>query len=623
MDIDRKNRRADFLKSFEGLQNEFNASLQSTKNDEKDFKNKCVEFQKNIDMHLKKSFKKVAESNPLSQQMFVFSETIKRTNESWKVRLAKQDTGVRFREGFDDSLMVFVYGKVKSGKSSLGNYVAWGHTDPATDLKKQTPKEFQPLYFSGEKTSFKDGDATKEAERKKEFRVGATEATSTIQGFCLPGLTWIDSPGLHSKNKDNDQLARSYVKHSDLILYTMKSDAPGRASDLEEIKDMYQANKRFLLLLTGSDETEPDWDEETQTPISTLIMKDEARRLSQRDYIRGELSKIDGLKNNLNNIDIISFSAKYAQEHQDSLESFQDSGMGQLFDILEETSKSSGIKLKQQTPLIGFRNFLAEFKADLNVYFDFIYEFSSRFSGLESDVSIKLTRETIVIKQLLNEFVRKFFMDIPNEDRDDKFKILEHLENLKVEINNMQVTLLSESMQKILSEFAQGFDKDIIDIVDNSAIYELPEFKVETKEIKKIVSVIKGTRRRNSGIGSILGGAVGSLLGPVGSIVGASLGGLAGSALGKSASFERENFTVSIGDNLQEIEQKFIKMTSESINKQMTKFNDEVFNNFLIELQSLTTALKMETVKMSEYFDTLTSSINLTLEDLNQEKACV
>lgn len=623
MDIDKKTRRASFLKSFESLQKDFDASLQAAKEDEESFKDRCITFQSNIDTHLKRASNHIAEDNPLSQQMSVFSETIQRTNASWKVRIAKQDTGVRFREGFDDSLMVFVYGKVKSGKSSLGNYVAWGHTDPTEELKEQTLKEIQPIYFSGEKTNVKDGDGDKEAESNKEFRVGATEATSTIQGFSLPGLTWIDSPGLHSKNEDNDRLARDYVKHSDLILYTMKSDSPGRASDLKEIADLYNADKRFLLLLTGSDQIEPDWDEDTETQINTLIMKDEANRQSQRDFIRKELSNMDGLKDNLDNIDIISFSARYAQENQNSLDAFQDSGMGQLFDVLEETSKSSGVKLKQQTPLMGFRSFLSDFKEDLTVYLDFVSEFSNKFSGLESEVGNKLTRESMTIKQSLNELIRKSFTSIPDEDRNDELKILKHLDKLKIKVNEMQITSLSGAMQRVLSEFAQGFGEDIIATVDSSAIYELPEFKVETKEVEKIVSITRGTRGRYSGFGSILGGLAGAVLGPIGAIVGASLGGMAGSALGKSASTNREHFTVNIGDNLAKIEQQFINITSESTDKQMNKFNDEVFNSFLTDLKSLTNSLKEETLNMYDYFDTLIIYVDLTLENLDREQAYV
>ena len=38
-------------------------------------------------------------------------------------------------------------------------------------------------------------------------------------------------------------LAREYLDHADLILYTMKSDAPGRASDLTEIRDLIHNDK--------------------------------------------------------------------------------------------------------------------------------------------------------------------------------------------------------------------------------------------------------------------------------------------------------------------------------------------------------------------------------------------
>lgn len=618
MDIGKSTRRANFLKSFESLQKDFDASLQAAKRDEKNFKNRCITFQSNIDTHLKKAFNHIAEDNPLYQQMAVFSETIERTNASWKVRIAKQDTGVRFREGFDDSLMVFVYGKVKSGKSSLGNYVAWGYTDPTKDLKKQTPKEIQPIYFSGEKTNVKDGDADKEAESNKEFRVGATEATSTIQGFSLPGLTWIDSPGLHSKNEDNDRLARDYVKHSDLILYTMKSDSPGRASDLEEIADLYNADKRFLLLLTGSDEIEPDWDEETETQVNTLVMKDEARRQRQQDHVRKELSKREGLKDNLDNIDIISFSARYAQENQNSLEAFQDSGMGQLFDVLEEVSQSNGVKLKQQVPLNGFINFLGEFDEDVEKYSQLIDDFSNNFARLDSEISNKLFEKKINIKRDISDLIREYFKAIPDEYRDNSYKMNDHIIALTERIKGKQVSLINEAIQNILQDFSQGFDDNVLTIIDNSNLYELPEFEVETQKRKRVTRIIRGTRKRNSGIGSLLGTAAGFLVGgPVGAAVGGIVGGATGSAVGKSASAEEDEFYVNIGDNLAEIEKNLIEIMKQSTERQINEYKANVFDIFLKELQYLIKLLKNETVEMSDYLLSLSKSIELQLNKIN------
>lgn len=618
MDINKKTRREDFLKSFEGLQKNFDASLQAAKSDEKNFKNKCTLFQRNIDTYLKEASNRIAESNPLSQQMSIFSETIQITNASWKTRIARQDTGIRFREGFDDSLMVFVYGKVKSGKSSLGNYIAWGHTDPTINLKKQTPNQMLPLYFSGEKTNVRDGDVDKEAESNKEFRVGATEATSTIQGFCLPGLTWIDSPGLHSKNQENDRLARDYVKHSDLILYTMKSDAPGRASDLEEIKDLYQTDKRFLLLLTGSDEIEHDWNDETETQIDTLVMKSQERRKSQRDYIRNELNNIEGLKNNLDNIEIISFSARYAQEHQDSSEAFSDSGMNELFNILEEVAQSNGVKLKQQVPLNGFINFLGEFDKDVEKYSNLIDDFSNNFARLDSEISNKLFEKKINIKRDVSDLIREYFKAIPDEYRDNNYKMNDHIIALIERVKGKQVGLINEAIQNLLQEFSQGFGDNVLTIIDNSNLYELPEFEIETQKRKRVTKIIKGTRTRNSGIGSLLGTAAGFLVGgPVGAAVGGIIGGAAGSAVGKSASAEEDEFYVNIGDNLAEIEKNFIEIMKKSTERQIDEYKANVFDSFLKELHYLIKSLKAETIEMSDYLLSLSKSIELQLNKIN------
>ena len=617
MDNNKIERRSEFLNSFNSLQKKFDDSLKAAQEDETRFRNQCERFQSSVDKQLTTAKNKLAENNPLSEQLMTFSDVIESTNEDWQNRISKQDTGVRFREGFNDSLMVFVYGKVKSGKSSLGNYVAWGHTDPDSELKSKTPKNVQPVYFSGKRTDVKGGDALKEAEGNKEFRVGATEATSTIQGFKLPGITWIDSPGLHSKNSENDQLARDYVQHSDLILYTMKSDSPGRATDLAEIAELYQSDKRFILLITGSDDTEIDWDEDTQTMVNKVVMKSEQRREQQRDYIRDELLKIDGLKDNANNIDIISFSARYAQENQDSPEAFKDSGMTELFDVLEEVSQSSGVKLKQQVPLKAFLNFLDEFDKDIEKYADFIDDFSNKFASLDSEIGRKLVVKTVEIKQEISEVIRSSFRGIPNDHREDASKMNAYFHTLKNDINTKQSALITDAIQNLLQEFSQGFDDNVLSVVDNSSLYELPEFAIETQKRKKITRVIRGTRGRNFGFGTLLGGAIGLVVGgPGGALLGSTIGGFAGNAIGKSASIEEGEFDVAVGDNLAEIEHNFIEMSQKSIEAQMNSYKSDIFDNFLNELQSLIQSLKNETIEMSDYFTSLTQSIESQLKKL-------
>ena len=51
-------------------------------------------------------------------------------------------------------------------------------------------------------------------------------------------------------------------------------------------------------------------------------MKDEKRRADQRAYIRQQLNLIPELKENAENIEIISFSARYAQLNSDNANEF-------------------------------------------------------------------------------------------------------------------------------------------------------------------------------------------------------------------------------------------------------------------------------------------------------------
>jgi len=63
-----------------------------------------------------------------------------------------------------------------------------------------------------------------------------------------------------------------------------------------------------------------------------------------------------------------------------------------------------------------------------------------------------------------------------------------------------------------------------------------------------------GTKKRNSGIGSLVGGVVGFFVPvPGGAAIGATLGGMLGSATGDSASIRYRDVQVTVGDNLQDI----------------------------------------------------------------------
>jgi tRNA U34 5-carboxymethylaminomethyl modifying GTPase MnmE/TrmE len=140
------NARNDLLNTFGDLQKEFDQSLAQAKQQEQEFNQQCLDFQKKVTSHLTRAKTKFADNNPLAKPIEGFINLIEDTNEQWTKRIAQQDKGVKFREGFNDSLLVFVFGKVKSGKSSLGNYMAWGNTDPTSE--KASHAESSTTYLS-------------------------------------------------------------------------------------------------------------------------------------------------------------------------------------------------------------------------------------------------------------------------------------------------------------------------------------------------------------------------------------------------------------------------------------------------------------------------------------------
>lgn len=611
--------RPELLNVFKELQQKFNFSQEQ----DQAFKNISAQFQQNMSAYLKASEKNIAENNPLFQQVENFRYILEATNQNWQKKIATQDTGVHFRAGFNDSLLVFVYGKVKSGKSSLGNYMAWGYTDPTDEQKSEVGQELQPIYFSGQKTEVKGGDIEKEAEIKKEFRVGATEATSSIQGFCLDGLTWIDSPGLHSINRENGDLAKDYVEHADLILYTMKSDSPGRESDLNEILKLYRADKKILLLLTGSDTTDVnayDFDDETGELILPIIMKDQQTRIQQQNYIRSALEKIPELTGKMHNIEILSFSARYAQEHETHTENFSDSGMGQLFATLGKIALEDGVKLKHQTPMINFKNFLTNFIDDLEKYTQLIIDFQKPIDRIQKNIPIQINEKKRLIQQELNYKLDTKFETLA-QYRDEPSQMNQALNEIAEYLVQEQNQAISFAQEMILKQVMSEFGSQLKVVVQNSTLLNVPEFKIDQRTEKVTDSITSGTRKRNGGFGALLGGAVGAIAGSfipvagtaVGASVGSTIGGLLGSKVGSDASASYREITVNIGDNLTLIQQEFSERLQEFTQVQMSEFQKTMLEIALNSSENLVTQLRNEIDDFRDQVNTMIFNIETKL----------
>lgn len=601
--------RTDLLQSFERLKTQFSQALGDAQAKDQEFEKLRQNFHSNLTRRLIDAQKRLPEKNPLAQQISHFMDLLRQTNDEWDKKIAGRDKGVQFRAGFNDSLLVFVYGKVKSGKSSLGNYVAWGHTDPTDTLKQAVQAALQPHYFSHERTDVASGDAHKEAETKKEFRVGATEATSSIQGFRLSGLTWVDSPGLHSVNEENGQLARDYVEHADLILYTMKSDAPGRETDLAEIRDLFGKDKKTVLLLTGSDTTEEDEDENGKI-VKMTVMKSAETRAKQREYVQQALAN-QNLANK--NLDVISFSARYAQENEHKPEQFQDSGMGQFFAVLSELIHAEGVAMKQRVPMSNFKNFMADCVRDIEPYRALLSNFEKTVEQLQQKlprtVSVAQSQADLAMRQAVN---REFDHVAQLDDGSKKSGIQAAQKSLNQECQKIVSRHLEQVFVEIMSDFQQSISHDFV----SSDMVKLPEFAVEMQErqVADEGDVRKGTRTRNSGVGSVVGMGVGAAIGgPVGAIIGGFVGGLLGRASGRDAEIDYKTVSLPVADNFQDIRHTALTAYTDAVQKQMNQNADKLMNQVLQEAKKLLQDLSDEVQSMAYNLQNLHHDVETSL----------
>lgn len=599
--------RQKLLNSFKSLQTQFDGSLNNAKKHEKDFENLRQGFMNRLSNHFVSARQSLPNGHPLKQQVLGFIDLMDKTRIEWDSKVAGREKGAKFREGFDDSLLVFINGKVKSGKSSLGNYIAWGHTDPDENLKQQVAPHLIPEYFSHEHNVVDGGDAKDEAQQRREFRVGAIEATSSIQGFKLPGLTWVDSPGIHSVKKENEKLARDYVEHADLVLYTMSSNAVGRASDLKEIQQLMGKDKKILLLLTGSDEVDEDVDE-TGGIVSTVVMKGTQEK--QHAYVREALKDLANNSDNdwVADIEIVSISARYAQLNADDPAAFTKSGMELLCTTLHRIAQSEGVRIKLRTPIAGLYNFLQSCHDDLIPYRQLLLNFKKPLIDLKQESDKKLNNYIRSGQAELVAYIDDFFDHLVAQ-RDNQTVVGRQLRILQKSLNDKFQELASERLAKIFEDLIAGFQGAIANTYRNSELVKLPDFKMEQIE-EKIPVVRSGTKKRNLLIGTLLGGTVGFMLGgPAGAALGASLGGSAGELTGNSASINYRSETFTVGDNLQEIRQQAIRSSETMFEQQIRQAADSLWSSIELDVEPLLGKLTRE---ITEFEKQLNEMLHIT-----------
>ena len=141
----------------------------------------------------------------------VSSESLVHTITEVNQKIREAVKGMEFIQDFEKHFTVAVFGKVKAGKSYIGNFVM-GNGIKKLGLPSSYDKLPPITVHVYDRGKVSTQDKLEEQPDDGDFATGMKETTSTIQWFDLGGLSWFDTPGIGSVTWENEMLAKEYVK---------------------------------------------------------------------------------------------------------------------------------------------------------------------------------------------------------------------------------------------------------------------------------------------------------------------------------------------------------------------------------------------------------------------------
>ena len=215
---------------------------------------------------------------------------------------------------FQDRPIIFVFGKVNSGKSTFMNFLV--------DELERVGAETKGFVVTD--------DGVKSATAR--FETGVTETTNRIQGVEIDRcLTLIDSPGLHSVTDANEELTKRYIDSTDAILWLSPSTSPGQVQELNDLNAELERKKPLQPVITKSDRIIETWCDDTQELRRERRNKPACDRKAQEADVRERARQL-GLEMEIRSV--VSISTMAYSESNRSDADWEEAGLGTLFERL-------------------------------------------------------------------------------------------------------------------------------------------------------------------------------------------------------------------------------------------------------------------------------------------------
>lgn len=547
-----------------------------------------------IDKVLQKQNKEIGELLNLTLNI------LKNSSSKWVNNFEKLLEKEKFRSDLENYFIIIIFGKVKAGKSSLGNFIA-----------QNRPQNEKVSFFKYDEAGKEQTIQKLEEIDEESFDTNNLECTVAIQGFKLNSMAWIDTPGLGSMVEENGELAKEYIQSADYIIYPTSSDSPLQYDEISQLQELFEQNKKVTICITKSDKFERRKDsngkyiKENGKITKFLVNKSFDDRTKQEGYVRDEIAKINKNQSLLG--DIISMSAHTAKsglEKRDE-ELFENSNIPKFYELITEVVKEKASKLKSQTPYNGLKSFIDNDVLGVN----------------DNPLTIKIIREKINdLDNNINETLESFHTLIENIKSDIGREVEDVVAQYYIKIDKDNSEEMFQTMDREIADKISKIIKENIKVAFENVSYSLDnlatsisgeEFKIE--DVYEEYSYT--TEERNKNIGSALlglGATIGAGLLTGGSawvVAGATIlaGGAGGYIGGKIGEMTGSKHTskVNIGDNKDEVIQSFKDMQIVIHNDNTKKVYMQLKYSFFIPLQNKIKDMRLELDKFEANINSL------------------
>ena len=404
--------------------------------------------------------------------------------EDMRAKLESERKGKEFIKKNEKYLVVMIFGAVKAGKSTLGNFFAG---KKFLNAPFDNPyKHIEKPVFETEERGRDTGDVSKDESGQTWFTEGVVDTTGAIQYFTLSGLRWVDSPGTGAVKKEGDTknmtaMVEEYLSYTDMCIFLMNSSEPGLLEDMKYMEKLNKEGQDALIVITKSDEKDEDVDENGKVVSIAVPKTPENRKLQEDDIcerIKKQYPHIDA--NRFRAISVSTLLAGQGIENNDE-EKYRGGNLDTLMKLLGNKVESGVIQRKQENPRRQLNNFVDEAIGkldDLSRGFNDTKESAKRYKeevGLRAQIIV-----TSVKRAVKSELMQAAF------EWNSKVKRGENVDGAS--INRRVTEILREALN-------YEINREMREVIENYETQELPkaEARLNPGALKKKTVTVSHT----------------------------------------------------------------------------------------------------------------------------------